>query len=128
MSATVNGLPGATEETSEIRARSTPTVASAAKPGETRATQPRRENKRFTTGKSNGFRIGQDLREFEVDQAEAAHLGGIGHVARLGVEVANAVILFQVGEQFIGAFLADLVRQLAATGCSKLNMMGGVVA
>ena len=40
----------------------------------------------------------QDFRELEIDDAEAAGLGVVGDVARLGVEVADAVVALEVGE------------------------------
>ena len=43
----------------------------------------------------------KDFGEFEVDDAEAAECVGVGDVAGFGVEVADAIVTLEGGEEFV---------------------------
>ena len=66
----------------------------------------------------------EDLSEFEVDDAEAAELVVVGDVARLGVEVADAVFALEFGEEFGGFFAGNLVGGFAAVGGDEVEFLG----
>lgn len=67
---------------------------------------------------------GQDFGEFEVDDAKAAEFVGVGDVSGFGVEVADAVVAFEVGEEFVGFFLGDLGCGFSAVGGDEVVFFG----
>lgn len=76
-------------------------------------------------GDGSGFGgHGQDFGEFEVDDAEAAEFVGVGDVSGFGVEVADAVVALEVGEEFVGFFLGDLGCGFSAVGGDEVVFFG----
>ena len=74
-----------------------------------RAHQIRRRRKNFS--------------EFEIDDAEAAELVRVSDVARLCVEMANAILSFEFREKLVGLFLGDLARDFAAVSGDELELL-----
>ena len=66
--------------------------------------------------------FGKNLREFEIDDAKAAVGLAVGDVARIGIVVANAVLL-DFGEEFLHALVIDAIDARAATGGDEAKLV-----
>lgn len=69
-------------------------------------------------------RIGEDFCELEVDQAETTVATVVGDVAAFGIEVANAVLVFEFGEQLGNSSARDAGGGLAAGGGDEVGLLG----
>lgn len=68
--------------------------------------------------------VGEEGGEFEVDEAESAHLQVVGDVARCGVVVSDAVVGFEFGEEGVGFFARDVGCGAAAVGGDDVVLLG----